>query len=242
MTLDLDLDSARVDWVLADAQRLKQVLLNLVGNAIKFTERGLVSLARRVPRERRSAARWSASRCATPASAFRKASIGDLFQPFHQVVGTQNRRPDGTGLGLAISQRIVEAMGSQIEVESAARDRGRCSGSDRRWRSIRRSCRLPSRIPLMGGLDDERTLSGTVLVVEDNDVNRMIAREVLQSLGVDVIEAGDGQEALERSRRTRRRPGSDGLPDAGDGRLRGDHGDSRQGGKHSGRRACRSSL
>ncbi|MCE9658240.1 MAG: response regulator [Burkholderiales bacterium] len=195
VALTLDLDAARVDWVLADAQRIKQVLLNLVGNAIKFTEQGLVAVRLQTHETDNDAA---AVRFEVRDSGIGipNEAIHGLFQPFHQVLGKQNRRPEGTGLGLAISQRIVKAMGSQIEVESTP---GRGSLF---WFEVGLAVDAsfippPMEDSAMGGLDDERSLSGRVMVVEDNEVNRMIAREVLYSLGVEVVEAGDGQEAIQ---------------------------------------------
>jgi CheY-like chemotaxis protein len=123
-------------------------------------------------------------------------AMAKLFQPFHQVLGQHKRRAGGTGLGLAISQRIAEAMGARIEVES------RLGGGSRFWfsASFARDLSETHTVSLdssMGGLDEVPALCGTVLVVEDNDVNRMIAREVLQSLGMRVHEVANGMEALE---------------------------------------------
>lgn len=195
LALELDLASKVPNWVIGDAQRLKQILLNLLGNAIKFTERGRVSLVLRAEEAPLGHARVRFEVRDTgvgiPAD-----SMGRLFQPFHQAVGKDKQRASGTGLGLAISQRIAQAMDSRIEVESSP-----ATGS-RFWFSalfeIDPSGTHP--VPLdsaMGGLDGELTFFGTALVVEDNDVNRMIAREVLQSLGMQVQEAADGMEALE---------------------------------------------
>ena len=196
LRLTLDLEPDVQEWVIGDAQRLKQVLLNLVGNAIKFTESGEVVL-RLTPQ--RSAAGFAGvvfevrdTGIGIPADA-----IDALFQPFYQVDGTRSRRRGGTGLGLAISQRIVEAMGGKIEVKS-----GPERGSRFRFTLLLEpddaSGHAPQNDSALGGLDDDSILMGSVLVVEDNEVNRMIAREVLQSLGLDVIEASDGRQALKQ--------------------------------------------
>jgi CheY-like chemotaxis protein/anti-sigma regulatory factor (Ser/Thr protein kinase) len=194
VALAMELDALQVEWVLADAQRIKQVLLNLVGNAIKFTENGRVTL--RIGSRRTDAEsalvhfEVQDSGIGIPAEA-----LGDLFQPFHQVAGKENRRPEGTGLGLAISQHIVRAMGGRIEITSAV-GKGSLFSFDVALRFD------PAFVPpsvedsAPVDLDGDGTLSGRVLVVEDNEVNRMIAREVLFSLGVDVVEAGDGREAI----------------------------------------------
>ena len=192
--LTLDLDPEVEDWVVGDAQRVKQVLLNLVGNAIKFTERGRVVM--------RVAALPSPAGWANVAFAISDTGIGmeadelaELFQPFHQLDGTSRRRRGGTGLGLAISQRIVQAMGGEIEVTTQI-------GKGSRFRfellleSDRSEVHETAGDSAMGGLDSDAHLAGRVLVVEDNDVNRMIAREVLQSLGMSVLEASNGEHAL----------------------------------------------
>jgi two-component system, sensor histidine kinase len=194
LQLDLGLDVA--DWVIGDMQRLKQVLLNLVGNAIKFTERGTVML--------RLSAKPDVQHHANVVFEVRDTGIGmtaeaiqRLFQPFHQVDNARNRRRGGTGLGLVISERIVEAMGSRIEVQSLPG-----AGSSFRFAlSLERdySTTPPAIVDsALGGLDRVAALTGTVLVVEDNPVNRIIATEMLQSLGIEVTEACDGAQALAR--------------------------------------------
>ena len=194
IALTLDIDPDVQDWVVCDAQRLKQVLLNLVGNAIKFTEQGDVSL--RVGR-RSAPVRWASVSFEVRDTGIGIAddARGGLFQPFHQIDGTRSRLRGGTGLGLAISQRIVDAMGGRIEVDSRLG-----AGSVFRFVLTLECDDASSHAPLadsaMGGLDGDTGLTGNVLVVEDNDVNRMIAREVLLSLGLDVIEAADGRQAL----------------------------------------------
>jgi signal transduction histidine kinase/CheY-like chemotaxis protein len=186
---DPDLD----EWVVVDAPRLKQIFLNLVGNAIKFTERGAVSL--------RIASKPAPDNCADVTFEVEDSGIGmspeiveALFEPFFQAEGARHRPTGGTGLGLAISQRIAEAMGSSISVESKP---GRGS---RFWFTLRlqvdESFHTPAIDSAMGGLDESGPLTGTILIVEDNDVNRMIARQTLISLGVDVLEASDGAEAV----------------------------------------------
>jgi len=195
LQLHLDLDPNVADWVIADAQRLKQVLLNLIGNAIKFTERGGVTLRLRAQAAPDGFAGISFEVRDTGVGISADAAPA-LFQPFHQVARDDRRRIGGTGLGLAISQRIAEAMNSKILVES---DVG--VGSRFYFSVVLERDRTPTHVsPIdsaMGGLDGDDAMGGRVLIVEDNEVNRMIAREMLISLGLDVLEAADGQQALE---------------------------------------------
>jgi signal transduction histidine kinase/CheY-like chemotaxis protein len=195
LELTLRIDREVEDWVLTDAQRLKQVLLNLVGNATKFTSDGGICL-----RLRRALAEpplvavtfeVTDSGIGIPDN-----SLRELFQPFQQVDATRSRRQGGTGLGLAISQRIVEAMGGEIYVLSEVG-----VGSTFFFTLSFEPDSATSRPMLfdsaLGGLDANAEMSGTVLVVEDNEVNRMIATQTLRSLGLEVVEAGNGVEALD---------------------------------------------
>ncbi len=198
ISLTLDIDPETAEWVFGDAPRLKQVLLNLVGNAIKFTERGGVTL-RLSPREAHAGSVRGSTGIVFEVH---DSGVGlspearqSLFQPFHQIDTKRNRRRGGTGLGLAISQRIVEAMGGKIEVDSEPG-----TGSCFRFALVLERDPAPTQINMpdssLAALDGA-ALQGMILVVEDNDVNRMIAREMLISLGLEVIEASDGAEALQ---------------------------------------------
>jgi len=197
LTLVLDLAPGVVNHVIGDSQRIKQVLLNLVGNAIKFTERGgvtlqLAALSGQTAHSARVRFKVIDTGIGVPPEA-----MGRLFQPFQQVETARGKRLGGTGLGLAISQKIVEAMGGRIEVNSR-------SGVGSTFHFD-----LPLEIdphPPSGDSTDSsmsafdvlpHRLSGTVLVVEDNAVNRIIAEEMLESLGLHIVEAEDGLEALD---------------------------------------------
>jgi signal transduction histidine kinase/CheY-like chemotaxis protein len=197
LSLVLDLVPGVVDRVLGDSQRLKQVLLNLVGNAIKFTEHGSVSLTLNPLSASRSGYARVRFEVIDSGVGVPPEAMHRLFQPFQQVESARGKRNGGTGLGLAISQKIVEAMGGEIGVESQAG-----LGSSFHFDL---SFEIDPNPPAGDAIDSSMSaldalpsrLAGTVLVVEDNPVNRIIAEEMLESLGLDIIEAQDGVEALD---------------------------------------------
>jgi two-component system, sensor histidine kinase len=195
LTVTLDIGAGVADAVVGDAPRLKQVLLNLVGNGVKFTERGGVTLRLSAlpaePGQARVRFDVEDTGIGIPVDAY-----DHVFQPFHQIDSTRSRLRGGTGLGLAISQRIIEAMGGHIEVSSNPEKGSR----------FYFTLPLPlSKVKLppapadssFAALDSRASLSGVVLLVEDNVVNRMIGVEMLKSFGVDVVEAEHGQQALD---------------------------------------------
>ncbi len=196
LTLSLDVDPALRGWVLGDAQRLKQVLLNLVGNAIKFTDRGDVLLSLRcIPAENGRVGVVFEVR--DTGIGLSDEAVTHLFQPFHQIDSGPSRRNGGTGLGLAISQRIVRAMGGAITVHSQP---GKGSRFSFELAFDRHLAPVPAEPDdsALAALDELQQLEGRALVVEDNPVNLMVARQMLESLGLDVVEAVDGAEALEQ--------------------------------------------
>ena len=193
LTVTLQLDPDVPDAVIGDAPRLRQVLLNLVGNGVKFTEQGEVRL-HVMPlsaSEGRVGVRFVVR---DTGIGIAQGSLAAIFQPFHQVDSTRSRLRGGTGLGLAISQRIVQAMGGEITVTSRV-GAGSAFSFDLYFPRART---LPSPPPEsdFGSLEGAQRLDGVVMLVEDNIVNRMIGTEMLQSLGVQVIEAEDGQQAV----------------------------------------------
>jgi signal transduction histidine kinase/ActR/RegA family two-component response regulator len=196
LSLALDIVDGVADRVFGDAQRLKQILLNLVGNAIKFTEQGAITL-RLSPLPAQRGRVGVLFEVLDSGIGIAPDAILRLFQPFHQVEGSPNRRRGGTGLGLAISQRIAEAMGSRIEVDSLPG-----TGSRFHFTLWLEEDGSPGDLPVtdsvMGALNIDLSSAGTILLVEDNPVNRVIATEMLQSLDLDVIEAEHGSHALEQ--------------------------------------------
>ncbi len=176
-----------------DPGRLRQVLLNLAGNALKFTEAGQVTIEGSLVEEAgdRVLVRFEV---ADTGIGIAPEQVGSLFQPFIQVDASTTRRYGGTGLGLAISRQLVTAMGGEIGVSS---EPGR--GSTFRFTvpfERRRAEDAPEPIPL-AELRGRR-----ILVVDDLPANRRVAAAQLRSWGCEVVEAAGGEEALRELRRS----------------------------------------
>jgi len=191
--LQLEMGADVPDGVVGDAPRLKQVLLNLLGNGVKFTERGGVTLRLSTVMRDDMACRVRFEVQDTGIGIPPQAQE-TVFQPFHQVDSTRSRLRGGTGLGLAICQRITEAMGGHIELSS--RPGQGSTFSFTLFMPLAPNVVLPAYESDFGRLSESGVLSGAVLLVEDNMVNRMIGAEMLKGFGLDVLEAEDGAQAL----------------------------------------------
>ncbi len=188
LELVLDIDAALPRSVRADADRIRQVLLNLGSNAIKFCDKGRVSLKAQVLRAspERPTLRFEVRDTGVGIS---QENIGKLFKDFSQVDDSGSRRFQGTGLGLAICKQLIELMAGTIGVQS---ERGQGSLF---WFEVA----LPTAQPATKSSSPSMPpspIACSVLVVDDNRVNRMVAKRFLQKFGCEVQEATDGLEAL----------------------------------------------
>lgn len=177
--------------VLADGGRLRQVLLNLVGNGIKFTRHGHVHLSvRGGVRGTDAALRFEVS---DTGIGIAEDKLDQIFEQFAQAEESTSRNFGGTGLGLAISRSLVACMGSQLAVRSTLGE-----GSVFEF-----ALRLPAceAVPIgatSGVAREPAPLAGRVLLVDDNAVNRKVASRMLAKLGLTVTQAEDGAQAIER--------------------------------------------
>ena len=176
--------------VLGDPTRFRQVLLNLVGNAVKFTERGRVQLILRTIRQTATEVNFEVAVTDTGIG-MDAAAQAQLFQPFTQADSSMSRRFGGTGLGLAISQKLVKGMGSIIASESQPGQ-----GTTFRFAiTFPIAAELSTPAPAIGN-GGARQFDGHVLVVEDDHVNQRVITLLLQRLGLEVTVAVDGPQAL----------------------------------------------
>ncbi len=181
-------------WVVGDPTRLRQVLTNLVGNAIKFTHEGRVTLSVSGRSDGdRVALRFEV--CDTGVG-IPEEKLATLFDPFEQVDSSTTRCYGGSGLGLSIVKRLVERMGGEIAVRSTP---GQGSTFALRL-SLEETAALPRERPARAELPDAGR-PWRVLVAEDHPVNQMLIERLLLREGCEVTLAEDGLRALEALRR-----------------------------------------
>ncbi len=192
LELQIVLDPAIPPYLKGDSLRLGQVLINFVNNAIKFTDTGGVTVWVKTLDEDERGVRLHFSVRDTGVG-LTQQQIGKLFQSFQQADESTSRRFGGTGLGLAISKELVNLMGGEVGVESEV---GQGSNF---WFMVR--------LRRGAGVKFERSSVGSksqirrgarVLLVDDNEINREIAFELLEGAGLEVDTAANGQEVLDK--------------------------------------------
>lgn len=177
-------------WIIGDSVRVKQILLNLLNNAVKFTQAGEIVLAVSVLKADSERPERLGLSVRDTGIGIPKDRMDRLFRSFSQVDASTSRRFGGTGLGLAIAKRLVELMGGAIEVESE-------EGVGTMFSfSIPLQAASPSederRDAWLTGLQGRRAL-----VVDDNRTNRRILERQLGAWGLDVSQTGSPREALD---------------------------------------------
>jgi signal transduction histidine kinase/FixJ family two-component response regulator len=186
--------------IIADEKRLRQVLINLLGNAIKFTDKGSVTFKVEMLLGDITNLRFQIQDTGIGMS---PQQLEKIFLPFEQV-GDSKRQTEGTGLGLAISQRFVELMASQIQVESEL-------GVGSKF-FFQIECAIATDWVQANSVTSSGTIIGygdvgktfvkknrkKILIVDDRWENRSVIVNLLQPLGFEVIEASNGQEGLEK--------------------------------------------
>jgi two-component system sensor histidine kinase/response regulator len=173
-----------------DPTRLRQVLVNLIGNAVKFTEKGEVAVTVRTDPSSMDG-ELILFTVRDTGIGIPKEKLISLFGTFTQVDSSTTRKYGGTGLGLAISKRLVEMMNGKVQVESLAGQ-----GSTFSFR-VRLPLGMPEPLTAARREEDIPSFAGRrILVADDNPVNRKILRDYLAPTGGLLAEASDGDHAL----------------------------------------------
>lgn len=176
--------------VVADEVRLRQVINNLVSNAIKFTEDGTITIA--VALSNGPGGSMIEVRISDTGAGISEADLERLFKRFSQLKNAVEKRAGGTGLGLAISQQLVSLMDGEIGVESVLG-----AGSTFWFRipvEVRDTCEVKDAVPNVTAVPHR---SIRILLAEDVTINQMLITKMLKTLGHEVVLAEDGQKALD---------------------------------------------
>jgi CheY-like chemotaxis protein len=183
------IDNSVPAWIVGDRMRLCQILLNLVGNSVKFTETGGVSIDLQVIEQGETdvTLRFAVS---DTGIGIANDKINTIFESFRQAESDTSRKYGGTGLGLAITKKLVELHGAAIHVDSMP---GKGSTF---WFTIKFDTGHTHAINNNNKV--ETGLQLNVLVVDDNQINRLLINKVLSKWGAQVEFAENGQEAVEK--------------------------------------------
>lgn len=189
IALRYEIDHGIPDEVIGDQTRLYQVLINLIGNSIKFTHEGSVKLRLNLVSDtaEKIAVQFSIS---DTGIGIAKDKVDYIFEAYTQAKSDTTRKYGGTGLGLAITKRLIDLFGSSIQVQS---EEGK--GSDFiftiAFKKVGNAKRKDQK-------ENFRTFDKKVLVVDDNDINRLLARKVLSKWGIEADMAENGRIAVQK--------------------------------------------
>ena len=195
-------------WVRGDSSRLRQILVNLASNAIKFTEEGFISIAAACEPDGAGGPRVRFAVSDTGIGLSRD-QLSAVFEPFVQADSSSTRRYGGTGLGLAISKQLVEMMGGEIGVDTQqgagstfwfTAPFAAASSSEPEAPTVR--CARPAAVPPECNNGGPKPRQPKILLVEDNSTNMAVALAQLSKLGYSGETASNGAEAVDAVRRT----------------------------------------
>ena len=182
------------EFVIGDEGRFRQILVNIIGNAVKFTEAGSVSVV--IAATEIAGQQHLNIRVADTGLGIAQDQLDHIFEQFAQSESAATRKYGGTGLGLAISKLLIEKMQGSVRVTSTP-GKGSCftitlrMGTADKAIRIQQSARLPA---------PEQFTGLTVLLAEDNQTNRLVIRKLLQDYPISLITAHDGRQAVDKTK------------------------------------------
>lgn len=193
LTLEVKVDGAVPAVLLGDDVRLRQILFNLVGNAIKFTNSGSVTVSCEQKEISSDGKHWIVFRVADSGIGIEPPAINRIFDEYAQANSSITRKFGGTGLGLAISRKLVEQQNGKITVKSTINE-----GSEF-------SFEIPFEVPTVQQLDPVKTIvpaqnlkGKKILICDDDEMNRMLASMIVTNHGGEVTECGNGEEVIQQ--------------------------------------------
>ena len=193
VVLRSEIDTSLPEFVIGDPTRIRQLLVNLISNALKFTEKGEVCVKLKVQTSDAAQAVVRIEVSDTGVG-IEKVTLEKLFNAFTQADGSTTRKYGGTGLGLAIVKQLVSLMRGKLGVESEPR-----KGSTF-WFEIPLGIAQngQKKKPLEEVKEKRKLPSARILLAEDNPVNQMVACRMLEKLGLEAVVAGNGNLALKQ--------------------------------------------
>ena len=199
LALEFDIAPALSHQLRGDPLRLEQVLLNFTGNAVKFSENGVVHI-RAWPLQESDNDTLVHFEVQDSGIGMTQAEMGELFKSFHQADPSTTRKYGGTGLGLVISKQLVELMGGSVGVESAPGMGSTFWFTARLGKGVSFMRAGPEPVP-QEMLD--QVAGAAVLLVEDNVFSQQVGQELLEEAGARVVVANNGKEAIDLMLRQR---------------------------------------
>ncbi|MFW5734526.1 MAG: ATP-binding protein [Oceanidesulfovibrio sp.] len=194
LKLDYTIENSLPEWCVGDQLRVRQVLFNLVGNAVKYTDEGSVTMNVRTMHTTKGRGRMVMFHIADTGTGIPPDKLESIFQPFTQSDSSYARQMAGTGLGLTIVKKLVELMGGHVSIQSKQNE----------W------SRVTLTLPFRDAVAPDDSISGKdaapkpkpqaykVLLAEDNPINQKAVKMFLEQYGHAVTVANNGQEALAR--------------------------------------------
>lgn len=191
LTFLMNLDPALSQPIMGDSVRLSQILLNLLSNGIKFTERGHVGM--NVRQLDRTAGSIKVKLTVFDSGiGIPESNIGTIFESFQQVKNRHSLQQMGTGLGLTIVKKLVELQGGKIEVESEV------DAGSKFHVTLEYNLAFENQEINRVGIENKKLVGKRVLLAEDNPLNQLVVKKLLTDWGVELEIANHGKEALEK--------------------------------------------
>jgi len=180
--------------LLGDPTRLRQILLNLISNAVKFTNNGMIKILSAITNKTDSTITMHFE-VKDSGIGMTEEQLGRIFQPFTQADGSTTRKYGGTGLGLTITKSFIELMGSKLEVESTI-GLGSKFSFDITFDTVNTDTQLTNLSAAMN-INEKPVFDGEILVCEDNNLNQIVISDHLTKIGLNAIIAENGKIGLD---------------------------------------------